>query len=73
MRVDIDICIYLRVDKEILQFFGHIMRRNGDNLKKLSKEKLLEGYDDVSPKRWIDQICDINRLSLILLSGRQKP
>ena len=44
--------------QQFLKFFGHILRRQGDNLEKLIVEGKVEGESmcDQSPKGWLDQL-----------------
>ncbi|XP_071582447.1 uncharacterized protein [Temnothorax nylanderi] len=47
--------------RRVLQYFGHITRRNQDNLEKLIVQGKVEGKRPRgrSPSRWLDQIKDI--------------
>lgn len=52
--------------RRILQFFGHISRRENDNLERLIVQGKVEGKRPRgrSPTRWIDQIKEITGKSL---------
>lgn len=55
-----------RVDEKILQFFGHIVRRDGENLEKIILQGKIEGTRPRgrTASRWIDQITKITGLPL---------
>ena len=48
--------------QQILRFFGHIVRRPGDNLEKLMVQGRVEGTRSRgrSPKRWLDQVEEMS-------------
>jgi hypothetical protein len=54
------------VNKRMLQFFGHVVRRDGENLEKIIMEEKVEGRRPRgrTANRWVDQVKRITDLPL---------